>query len=132
MGQNYASGKRIHAFLGNIAGTDTVFSWYDDDGNAYTLKNGDRIIIDALAVVQGAASVTTTVYFDYAGTGAYVATSGEEVFVGALAIGAGLVFPIAASMGGKRNMNGVVNLRAVMSATSAGATINVTARVIQT
>lgn len=127
----YAPGKRLHAFLGNISTADTAFSWFDDDGNAYSLLNGDRIVIDELIITCGAASTNFTVYFDYAGTGAYVATTGEEVYFGSPPIGGIVTFPRSTPRAGKRKMNGTVALRAVMGATSAGSSILVNARVIQ-
>lgn len=131
MDETYSGGKRIHGFLGNIAATDTAFSWFDDDGNAYTLLNGDRVVVDEMVVTVGASSTSFTIYFDYAGSSTYAANTGEELYLGTPAVGQVVVYPHGRPRAGKRKMAGTVALRAIMGGSSAGSSILVNARVIQ-
>lgn len=127
----YPAGLRLHAFLGNIGASDTAFSFFDDQGFAYTPVAGDRIIVDEMTITQGATSVSYTVYFDYTNAGSYAATTGEELYVGTPAVGQVVLFPHGTPRAGSINAAHAVKLRAVMGGSSVGASIMVNARRIQ-
>lgn len=126
----YSAGLRVHSYLA-LTGSDQAFSFYDDQGAAYTLAKGDRIVVDELVVTQGSGVVSVTIYFDYTAAGSYTASSGEEVYVGTLPANFTAVFPNCASRASNRIATQAPALRAILGSTSTGATATVNARILR-
>jgi hypothetical protein len=125
------NGKFFRGFLASSdISTAAAIPLFDGDGNAITLKAGERPIIYEALLSNGATASIITVFADTDGSGTL--TAGEELFAASLAINANAAFPNANGyiMGRISNGAAVNKLMAVASAASVGSRITILGNII--
>lgn len=132
MEQVYPAGIRVHGYLADPGTSPVAFSWFDDNGNAYTLQKGDRLVVDELAVTQGSVKSNLTVFFDNSNNQTYSANTGQELYNGDPTIGETVIYPHGSPRAGNRLPTAVVNLYAFSAGSTSLTTFMCNARIIKT
>jgi hypothetical protein len=127
-----AQGKFVKGYLAsNDLTTAAAVPLFDADGNSVTLAAGERVVIYAAILSNGATASIITLFSDADASGAM--NSGEEIVSAALAVNTAFSFPAAEGFALGRRATSTANsgrIMAVASAASVGQKITLIGQII--